>query len=144
MDLDEASFDLSRFVQAQDTCFEHVMEELTRGRKRSHWMWFVFPQVTGLGRTTQAEYYAIHSKAEARAYLQHAELGPRLVSATEITLTHMQKSAERIFGQPDVLKFRSSMTLFETISEQPCFSLALDQFYQGERDERTLDILKSL
>lgn len=135
-------FDLSRFVDAQAACYPQVLDELRRGEKQTHWMWFVFPQALGLGRSPTAEFYAIRSREEAAAYLAHQVLGPRLLECTELVLAHVGTPARRIFGTPDDLKFRSSMTLFAAIAApDTAFSSALDAFYAGERDSKTLAAL---
>ena len=136
-----ADFALDRFVDAQDGVYAQALAELRAGRKESHWMWFVFPQVAGLGRSPTAQYYAIGSAGEARAYLGHPLLGPRLRECTEAVLTHPNRSAEEIFGAIDALKFRSSMTLFEAVDEDGAFGAALDAFYGGVRDPATLEQL---
>ena len=136
-----ADFDLDRFVEAQDGVYAQALAELRRGRKESHWMWFVFPQIAGLGRSPTAQYYAIASAGEARAYLGHPLLGPRLRECTEAVLAHPNRSAEEIFGAIDALKFRSSMTLFEAVDEDGPFGAAIDAFYGGARDPATLDRL---
>jgi uncharacterized protein (DUF1810 family) len=135
-------FNLARFVEAQHPVFNRVMDELRAGRKTSHWMWFIFPQLQGLGRSEMAGRFAISGLAEARAYLQHAVLGPRLEDAVKVVLQHSGTSAERIFGSPDDLKFRSCLTLFISAqSGSPLYQQALDQFYSGAPDRRTLDLL---
>jgi uncharacterized protein (DUF1810 family) len=134
-------FDLDRFVVAQKPVMAAVFKELGQGQKLTHWIWFVFPQVDGLGSSTMARYYAIHSKGEATAYLAHSVLGPRLLECTELVRRVAAKSAHDIFGSPDDLKFRSSMTLFNSISTQRVFHAALDRFYGGVPDEKTLAIL---
>ena len=134
--------DLERFVAAQEPVYGRVLDELRRGEKRSHWMWFVFPQIAGLGRSPTAQHFAISGMAEAQAYLAHDVLGARLVETTQIVNTQTQRSAETIFGGIDAMKFRSSMTLFEAAGEGLAeFGLALDQFYGGERDHSTLRLL---
>jgi len=131
-------------VEAQASVFEQVLAELRVGRKRSHWMWFVFPQIAGLGRSDMAQYYAIRSLGEARAYLHHPLLGPRLRECTRIATEIEGKSATEIFGSPDDMKFRSSMTLFaEAGGEGDPFRAALARFFAGVPDERTLDILET-
>ena len=110
------SFDLERFVDAQETVFQTVLEELKAGRKRTHWMWFIFPQLSKLGRSSTAKFYGIDSLEEARAYLGHPLLGPRLILCTRTVLESQGRSFSEIFGSPDDLKFRSSMTLFEAAS----------------------------
>ena len=136
-----APFDLQRFVDAQARVFDAVTAELRAGRKQSHWMWFVFPQVEGLGFSSTAQHYAIRSRAEAEAYLAHPLLGPRLITCTELVCAVKSRTILQIFGSPDDMKFNSSMTLFEAISGDPRFAAALDQFYAGRRDRATLDIL---
>lgn len=137
-------YHLQRFVTAQDPVYDRVLRELGEGRKQSHWMWFVFPQIAGLGWTPAARRYAIASVDEARAFLQHPLLGERLRECTRAVLAVENRSAEQIFAFPDVLKFRSCMTLFEAADPaEPLFSLALDRFYSGERDELTLNRLAS-
>ena len=134
--------DLERFVEAEESVIGDVKRELRSGRKRSHWMWFVFPQVAGLGRSDMAHRYAIDSLAEARAYLAHPVLGPRLRECTELVNDVDGRTANEIFGSPDDLKFRSSMTLFEVAADDPGpFRAALETYYDGERDPKTLDRL---
>ena len=134
--------DLERFVEAQESVIGDVKRELRSGRKRSHWVWFVFPQVAGLGRSDMARRYAIDSLAEARAYLAHPVLGPRLRECTDLVNDVDGRTANEIFGSPDDLKFRSSMTLFEAAADDPGpFQVALETYYDGERDPKTLDRL---
>lgn len=138
------SHDLERFVAAQDAhgTYDQALAELRSGRKTSHWMWFVFPQIAGLGRSSMAQRYAIADLDEAAAYLQHPVLGPRLVTAAESVLTHRGQSAEHIFGGIDALKLRSSMTLFaHADASQTVFRTVLDQFFDGKDDPATLDRL---
>lgn len=137
-------FDLKRFVMAQDAVFSAVQGELTRGRKQTHWMWFVFPQVAGLGFSAMSQRYAIGSQAEARAYLAHPILGPRLIECTRLVLAVEGRTINAILGAPDDAKFRSSMTLFGAVSDEPVFGEALDQYFAGERDGATLEILAGL
>lgn len=135
--------DLQRFLDAQRGVHDAALAELRRGRKTSHWMWFVFPQVAGLGRSAMAQRYAIASLDEARAYLDHPVLGPRLVAAVEAVNALEGRSAHQIFGAPDDLKFQSSLTLFEQAASAPeVFATALDRYYAGQRDERTLAALQ--
>jgi len=134
-------FDLQRFVTAQDPLIATVLEELRQGRKRSHWIWFIFPQVAGLGSSPTAQHYAIGSKDEALAYIADKVLGPRLIACTEAALSVARKSAHDLFDSPDDLKFRSSMTLFDAIGPQTIFRAALERFYGGLADEKTLAIL---
>ncbi|WP_445571793.1 DUF1810 domain-containing protein [Pseudomonas sp. E102] len=136
-------YNLARFVDAQHPVFSRVMDELRAGRKTSHWMWFIFPQLRGLGRSEMASRFAISGLAEARAYLQHDVLGPRLEGSVEAVLQHSDVSAERIFGSPDDMKFRSCLTLFVSAqSGSPLYQQALDQFYSGEPDRKTLALLE--
>ena len=118
-------FDLNRFVQAQNTVFRDVQDELGRGRKQSHWMWFIFPQVAGLGFSAMSQRYAIGSRAEAEAYLAHPVLGPRLIECTRLVLAVEGRTINAILGAPDDAKFRSSMTLFGAVSDDPIFGEAL-------------------
>ena len=137
-----ADFDLERFVAAQAPVYASALAELKRGRKESHWMWFVFPQIAGLGASPTAIRYAIGSAAEARAYLAHPLLGARLCEGVGAMLAHRGRSAEIILGPVDALKFRSSLTLFEAVADDPApFAEALAAFYRGVRDERTLELL---
>lgn len=135
-------FHLERFVEAQEPVFADVLAELRRGRKESHWMWFVFPQIDGLGASPTARRFALRSLDEARAYLDHPILGPRLRLCCEILLELEGRSAEQIFGYPDVMKLRSSLTLFSQAAEDPGpFQALLDKYYGGEEDPRTLALL---
>lgn len=137
-----SDFDLARFVSAQDEIYPQVLAELRAGHKQSHWMWFVFPQLAGLGTSPMAVRYAIQSADEARAYLAHPVLGPRLQEGLSAMLAHTGALPESILGGIDALKFRSSLTLFEAVAEEPApFAEALDSFYGGERDRRTLELL---
>jgi uncharacterized protein (DUF1810 family) len=137
-------FDLERFVRAQDPVYGDIQEELTRGRKQSHWMWFVFPQVAGLGFSAMSQRYAIASRAEASAYLAHPILGPRLIECTRLVLAVEGRTINAILGAPDDAKFRSSMTLFDAVSDEPVFDEALARYFSGDRDQATLDILAAL
>lgn len=133
------SFELDRFVAAQATVIEAVRDELRAGRKRSHWMWFVFPQLKGLGFSSTAQHYGIASLDEARAYLAHPVLGPRLRECCALMLAVPGKSAHDILGSPDDLKFRSCLTLFRLAAPQESvFREGLERFYGGEPDPRTL------
>ena len=132
--------DLERFVRAQDGVYPTALAEISAGHKRSHWMWFVFPQLAGLGSSPTAQRYAIGGLAEARAYLDHPVLGPRLVECANALLKTSGSAAE-IFGYPDDLKLRSSMTLFARAADDAApFQAVLDRFYDGP-DERTLELL---
>jgi len=137
----QESRDLSRFVEAQEGVYEAALAELIAGEKRSHWMWFIFPQLAGLGLSAMAQHYAIGSLAEARDYLGHPLLGPRLRTCTEAMLGHPDRPAEAILGGVDALKFRSSITLFDAVAPDDIFASALDTFCDGQRDERTLALL---
>jgi uncharacterized protein (DUF1810 family) len=135
-------FQLCRFVDAQSQTFDSALAELRAGRKQSHWMWFIFPQIAGLGRSPTAQHFAIRSIDEARAYLAHPELGPRLRQCVGALLGWAGKrSAEAILGPIDSIKLRSSLTLFEAASDEALFGRALDAFFAGERDRATLDLL---
>lgn len=142
----EDFFDLNRFKSAQEGIYDSVLAELKSGQKRSHWMWFIFPQVQGLGRSSTAQYYAIKSLAEARAYLKDPVLGARLLECAEVLEAIEGRSASAIFGYPDDLKLRSSLTLFASVSEDPhsVFVRVLEKYFQGEPDERTLELLENL
>ena len=136
-------FDLERFVTAQAPVFETVLAELRAGCKRSHWMWFVFPQLRGLGHSSTARFYGISSIEEARAYLAHPLLGPRLDLCTRIVVTSESSSLHAIFGSPDDMKFRSCVTLFSLAtdnSDNP-FRHALHRWCEGQPDEQTLVLL---
>jgi uncharacterized protein (DUF1810 family) len=135
--------DLERFVAAQDPVIDRVRAELRRGRKSSHWMWFVFPQLAGLGASPTARHYAIASLDEARAYLAHPVLGPRLVECARLAAAVTDGGAAEVFGYPDDLKLRSSMTLFARAApDEPAFPAVLDRYYGGEPDPRTLELLR--
>jgi uncharacterized protein (DUF1810 family) len=134
-------FDLERFAGPQNAVWPRVLAEMAAGRKQSHWIWFVFPQVMGLGASFRSAHFAIRSRAEAQAYLAHPVLGPRLREITTLALRIENRSARDIFGDPDDLKFRSSMTLFDAIAPSDIFAAALDKYFNGEHDDRTLSIL---
>jgi uncharacterized protein (DUF1810 family) len=135
---------LQRFVDAQAGVIDAVRDELRAGRKRSHWMWFVFPQLKGLGVSSTAQFYGIASLDEARAYLAHPVLGPRLRECCALMLAVPARSAHEILGSPDDLKFRSCLTLFSLASPQePVFLQALQRFYEGEPDPRTVALCAS-
>ncbi|HEY6809811.1 MAG TPA: DUF1810 domain-containing protein [Propionibacteriaceae bacterium] len=130
--------DLERFVKAQDSggTYHQAVRELRNGRKTSHWMWFIFPQIAGLGRSAMAQAFAISDLAEAQAYLRHPMLGPRLVECAGIVASHRGLTAEQIFGGIDSIKLRSSMTLFAHADpEQPVFRQVIDQYYDGPDPE---------
>ena len=135
-------YNLQRFVDAQEPVYERVCSELRLGAKSSHWMWFIFPQLNELGRSPTALYYGIASSQEAIAYWQHPLLGARLQECTELVLAVEGRTAYEIFGSPDDLKFRSSMTLFERAEPaQPVFGRAIEKYYRAERDNATLALL---
>lgn len=134
-------YDLQRFVAAQAGVFDRALGELRDGRKRSHWMWFVFPQLKGLGRSPTAELYGIGSLDEATAYLEHPVLGPRLEAAVEAVQASGATSLRALFGAPDDLKFRSSMTLFSVAAPDGPYQAALDRWCGGEADPQTLALL---
>jgi uncharacterized protein (DUF1810 family) len=134
--------DLDRFVQAQAPVIDAVLAELGSGRKRTHWMWFVFPQLQGLGSSSMAQRYALASLDEARAYLAHPVLGPRLRQCCELLLRVPERSAYEILGSPDDMKFRSCVTLFRAAAPgEALFQQCLDRFYGGEADPRTQALL---
>ena len=140
--MDADPYRLDRFVEAQDGVHARALDELRAGRKTSHWMWFVLPQVAGLGSSAMAQRYAIGSLEEARAYLDHPVLGPRLVECAEAVLTHSDLTAREILGSPDDVKLRSSMTLFVLAAgAETVFQRVLDAFFAGEKDPRTVDLL---
>lgn len=134
-------YNLQRFVVAQQPVYPDVLAELQAGAKRSHWMWFIFPQIRGLGRSPISMEYAISALDEARAYLQHAILGPRLKECAKLVLDVEARSAAEIFGSPDDMKFRSCMTLFSQVSDDDIFSKALQKYFAGVPDQLTLDRL---
>ncbi|MEV0673775.1 DUF1810 domain-containing protein [Mycobacterium sp. NPDC050441] len=140
-------FDLQRFVDAQAGAYADVRTELRAGRKRSHWIWFIFPQLRGLGRSSTADHYGIASRQEAAAYLAHDVLGPRLRECARLVEQVDGRSAEQIFGRPDCLKVRSSMTLFAAVAADPAqradFRAVLDKYYGGLGDPLTLDMLSA-
>jgi uncharacterized protein (DUF1810 family) len=144
---DADPFDLQRFVDAQDRVYPTVLDELRGGRKRSHWIWFVFPQLRGLGRSQTALHYGISSLVEAQAYLAHHTLGPRLRECTRLVAAIDGSSADEIFGWPDNLKVCSSMTLFARATDDPDvqadFHAVLDKFYDGAEDSATVDLLSA-
>jgi len=133
---------LVRFLAAQTNIFSYALAELRAGAKRGHWMWFIFPQVSGLGQSDTARFYAIRTIDEARAYLAHPVLGERLLQCVDAVLMHRDLSPVAIFGTIDATKLKSSMTLFEAASDEPgAFGTCLDVFFAGERDERTISAL---
>ena len=136
--------DLKRFVDAQDTVYSRVIAELSQGRKQSHWMWFIFPQVAGLGFSAMAQRFAIRSRAEAAAYLAHGILGPRLVECTRLVFAVQGRTINDILSSPDDMKFRSCMTLFGAVSDNAIFEEAVTKYFPGGKDSSTLAILADL
>lgn len=134
-------FDLQRFVDAQAPVYRRVVAELRQGRKQSHWMWFIFPQLAGLGHSSMAQRFAIASRDEALAYLAHAVLGPRLKECTALVIAVEGRTIREILGSPDDFKFCSSMTLFAAVSSDPEFVAAIRKFYGGTADRKTLQLL---
>ena len=132
---------LERFVEAQKHSYSTALSEIKSGRKRSHWMWYIFPQIKGLGYSSTAQYYAIQSREEAEAYLEHPALGKRLVEISEELLKLKSSNAREVFGYPDDMKLKSSMTLFFLVSGETVFRQVIDKFFGGEMDERTKELL---
>jgi uncharacterized protein (DUF1810 family) len=137
------SVDLQRFVDAQAAVYRQVVVELSHGRKQTHWMWFIFPQIAGLGFSTMAQRFAIGSRAEAVAYLEHHLLGPRLVECTRLVMAASEKPITDVLGSPDDMKFRSCMTQFDAVSKQEIFAEAIAAFYPDGKDRATLAILET-
>ena len=136
-------FNLQRFVDAQATAYRQVCEELRAGRKRSHWIWFIFPQIRGLGHSEMAQHYGVSSREEAEAYLAHPVLGARLRECTRLVVEVEGRSVDQIFGYPDNLKFRSSMSLFASAAQdEPVFRQALQKYFGGQLDPNTVALLK--
>ncbi len=134
--------DLQRFVEAQRGCYDEVLAELRQGRKRTHWMWFVFPQLEGLGHSATARHFALRDMREARAYAAHALLGARLRECVALSLAIEPAEASAVFGTPDDLKLRSCLTLFDhAVPDEPLFRDALEHWFEGQRDPRTLALL---
>ncbi|MBP0018521.1 MAG: DUF1810 domain-containing protein [Cyanobacteria bacterium SBLK] len=137
--------DLNRFTIAQEGVYPRVFAELESGRKRTHWMWYIFPQITGLGESETTKFYAIKSKEEVREYLAHPILGTRLRECAEVVLAVQGRSISEIFAFPDDLKLKSSMTLFANFTEEnSVFLRVLEKYFSGERDARTIEILEQL
>lgn len=132
---------LDRFLTAQERSYDAALSEIKNGRKRSHWMWYIFPQIAGLGMSSTAQYYSIADIEEAREYITHPVLGARLLEISRALLTLDSSDATAVMGYPDDLKLRSSMTLFAQVSEDPVFNAVIDKFYGGRPDTRTLHIL---
>ena len=141
---DSDPYDLQRFVDAQASVYAQVCEELRQGRKRSHWMWFIFPQIKGLGHSATAQRFAVSSLAEAKAYLEHPVLGARLRECSRLVAVVAGRSVDEIFGFPDNMKFRSSMTLFALAApDDQVFNDCLRKYFAGEADQSTLAQLRS-
>ena len=141
----EDKYDLERFVKEQEHSFDIAYKEVSEGMKRSHWMWYIFPQITGLGMTYTSQKFSIKSIDEAKAYYEHPYLGKNLRDISNVLLTLNTDDAEEVFGYPDYLKLRSCMTLFaETVPDDEVFQKVIDKFYGGRKDERTLEILRKI
>jgi uncharacterized protein (DUF1810 family) len=145
LDTDEQNVnhpELSRFLLAQEGIYEQALAEVKGGKKRTHWMWYIFPQLAGLGHSSTAQFYAIQSLEEAKAYIAHPILGPRLTECFEAALGVEGRSAHEIFGSPDDMKLKSSATLFACVSpEGSVFERLLEKYFEGERDSKTLSLL---
>ena len=134
--------DLKRFLDAQENYYGHALAEIKNGRKQSHWMWYIFPQISGLGFSETSRFYAIKDRAEAELYLSHPVLGARLIEISEVLLEIEGKTANQIFGSPDDLKLKSCMTLFGSLENaHPVFQRILDKYFNGTKDQRTLDLI---
>jgi uncharacterized protein (DUF1810 family) len=134
---------LSRFIDAQNKDYSIAVEEIKRGRKRSHWIWYIFPQIQGLGFSETSKYYAIRNMQEANEYLKHPILGNRLINICQALLDQAGNDANKIFGTPDDLKVKSSMTLFASLKDtNPVFQMVLDKFFNGKRDDRSIEIIR--
>ena len=137
-------FNLARFLNAQENSYATALNELRAGKKQSHWIWYVFPQIKGLGSSSNSEFYGLVSLAEARAYLNHPLLGQRLKEATAVLLVRRSQNVTSILGEIDALKFKSCLTLFSLADpSEPLFNDALEYFFSGKRDERTIELLKA-
>ena len=135
-------YNLNRFITAQEGLFENVLTELKNGRKQTHWMWFIFPQIDGLGFSSTTKYYAIKNLEEARQYLTHPVLGARLLQCSQLVLAVEGKSAHNIFGSPDDMKLKSCMTLFTQVAgPDSVFASVLEKYFHGKPDEKTISLL---
>ncbi len=134
-------YDLQRFVDAQEPIYPRALDEIRRGRKRTHWMWFIFPQLKGLGRSAMAQRYALASVDEAKTYLDHPLLGPRYIECVSALQDLIGSDPVAVFGDTDARKLRSSLTLFEAAGAAPLVAAALDRWFGGQRDQRSLDAL---
>jgi uncharacterized protein (DUF1810 family) len=133
---------LERFVEAQTLTYQIALAEIRRGAKRGHWIWYIFPQLVGLGRSATARHFGIHSIEEARAYLDHPVLGPRYRECVAALQDLSSSDPVAVFGEVDAMKLCSSLTLFESLAPQPLFAAALDRWFGGVRDEKTLELLR--
>ena len=134
--------DLKRFLEAQENDFETALAEIRKGRKQSHWMWYIFPQIAGLGVSPTSKFYAIKDRNEAESYLAHPILGKRLIEISNALLEVEEKTANQIFGSPDDVKLKSSMTLFGSLENtNPVFQSVLDKYFNGAKDQRTLELI---
>lgn len=140
----EDKFELDRFLLVQVLDYDNALQEITEGRKRTHWIWYIFPQLAVLGRSSTAKYYGISGYEEAKAYFEHPVLGSRLREVTEALLQHRDKEAVDILGYVDAVKVRSCMTLFDAVSPEDIFRDVLDVFYQGVPDEQTLSFISKI
>ena len=140
----EDKFELDRFLLVQVLDYDNALQEITEGRKRTHWIWYIFPQLAVLGRSSTAKYYGISGYEEAKAYFEHPVLGARLREVTEALLQHRDKEAVDILGHVDAVKVRSCMTLFDAVSPEDIFRDVLDVFYQGVPDEQTLSFISKI
>jgi uncharacterized protein (DUF1810 family) len=136
------AYNLERFIEAQHKTYETALAEIKRGRKQTHWMWFIFPQMDGLGFSETSKFYAIKNIDEAKQFVEHPVLGERLLRICHVLLGSQSNNATMIFGRPDDLKLQSSMTLFDALNFDPVFQMVLDKFYNGEKDQKTLKIIK--
>lgn len=136
-------FNLNRFLDAQKSSYQTALEEIKNGRKRSHWMWYVFPQIQGLGFSETSIFYAIKDVQEAEAYLEHPILGSRLIEICDAAMAIQSNNANSVFGSPDDMKLKSSMTLFAALDDtNPVFQAVLDKFFSGSKDQKTLQLIK--
>lgn len=135
---------LDRFIDAQENKYQQAFNEIKNGKKESHWMWYIFPQISGLGNSELSRFYAIKDLEEAQDYFEHPVLGPRLVNISKLLLEIKGKSANEIFGKPDDFKLRSCMTLFGSLkNSHPVFDQVIDRYFDGKKDEKTLQIIQS-
>ena len=140
----ETTYNLNRFLEAQETKYNEAFAEIKKGKKQGHWMWYIFPQIAGLGFSEYNVFYAIKNREEATQYLQHPVLGKRLIQIAEAVLEINGKTANEIFGKPDDRKLQSCMTLFAQLTNaDPIFQKVLDKYYQGNKDEKTMQLLNN-